>query len=788
MRHLLFLLLVLTNLSLFGQTTFTLNGTIRDASSNETLNGVNVIINELQTGTVTNTYGFYSISIPEGNYTITLSYLGYNTTSQNISITTKTTLNFSLTESSETLDTVVIKEDVERTNIRSPQMSVNSLSIKTIKQIPVVLGEPDIIKSILLLPGVTNAGEGASGFNVRGGAADQNLILLDEATIYNSSHLFGLFSIFNPDAIKDIKLYKGGIPSKYGGRVSSVLDIYQKDGNSKKFSAEGGLGILSSRLLVEGPIQKERSSFLLAGRSSYAHLFLKLTDNENLAYFYDLNTKLSYKLDDKNTLLLSGYFGRDVFNLNDSFKNVYGNSILNLRWNHVFSDNVFTNLSVIYSDYYYGLELDLAEFKYNSGIRNGNIKYGFNHYINNDLKLNYGIQNTLYEFNPGEIEPSTTDSGINAFTLTKKYALESGIYLSAEHNLTEKLTAEYGLRYSAFFRLGQDRLFTYENNLPVIYNQEQGVYESANPIGEENFNRDNIIKSFGNLEPRVSLSYLLNDQSSIKLSYNRIAQYIHILSNTSSPTPLDVYTPSGKFVEPQIVDQVAAGYFKNFNENEYSLEFEAFYKYINNRIDYIDGTDLIANDAIEQVILNGKARAYGLEVLFRKNLGKFQGWLSYTLSKSEQKTPGRSEIEPGISNGNWYLTNYDKTHDISITTSYKLNDKWTFSGNFLLQTGQPTTFPTSQYQYEGQTIPVYGERNTDRLPLFNRLDIAAEFTPNPNNDKRWQSYWSFGIYNLYNRKNAASISFRENRTTGVNEAVRFSIFGIVPSISYNFKY
>lgn len=788
MRHAFLLFLLFCSIYGQSQITHPLKGVVTDIENNETLIAVNILIPELNIGTTTNSYGFYSIDVPEGEFKVQISYLGYRDVEKTISITEATTLNIALEASTETLEEVVITEDIERTQIRDAQMSVNKLTINTIKKIPVVLGEADVIKSIILLPGVTSAGEGSSGFNVRGGAADQNLILLDEATIFNSAHLFGLFSVFNPDAIKDIRLYKGGIPAKYGGRVSSVLDIYQKDGNSNRFGVEGGIGALSSKLLIEGPIQKGKSSYLFGGRSSYAHLFLALTDNENTAYFYDLNTKISYKIDDDNTLLLSGYFGRDVFNLNDSFENIYGNSILNLRWNHVVNDKIFSNLSVIYSDYYYGLNLGLAEFQYDSGIRNGNIKYGFNHFVNNDLTLNYGLQNTLYEFNPGVIKPTTPDSGVNEAVLTKKYALESGLYLSAEHKISEDLRAEYGLRYSAFLRLGQDRLFTYDNDQAVIYNEQQGIYESATPNGEINYKRSDVVKSFGNFEPRLSLSYVLNKTTSIKASYNRIAQYLHLLSVTSSPTPLDVYTPSGLYAEPQKLNQFAVGYFKNFNDNAYSFEAETYFKTVKNRIDYIDGADLIANDAIEQVILNGEARAYGLELLLKKNTGRLQGWVAYTLSRSEQRTPGRNGIEPGIANGDWYLTNYDKTHDVSVTANYTLTKKWSFNANFLFQTGQPATFPTAQYVFEGQTIPVYGERNSSRLPEYHRLDISATYTPKPDKAKGWRSSWNFGIYNIYNRRNAASINFRENRDSGMNEAVRFSIFGIVPSISYNFKY
>jgi len=773
---------------LFSQEKFTLSGTITEEKSNETLIGVNILIPELKTGTSTNEYGFYSITIPQGTYEVIISYVGFNDYVETIDLSKNVIKNFSLAEAFESLEEVVIKDNAENINIRKPQMSMNVLSARSIKQIPVVLGEFDVLKSITLLPGVTNAGEGSSGFNVRGGAADQNLILLDEATIYNSSHLFGFFSVFNPDAIKDLKLYKGGIPARYGGRISSVLDIYQKEGNSKKTQLNGGIGLVSSRLLIEGPIIKDEGSFLFGGRSSYAHLFLPLFNIDNVAYFYDLNTKLSFRINDHNNIYLSGYFGRDVFSISDSFENTYGNAVLNFRWNHLFSDKLFSNLSLIYSDYYYGLKLNFVEFDWNSGIQNFNIKYDLKHYLSNKFKLQYGLNSIYYKFNPGKIEPSTPSSGINPFKLTDKFAFENAFYLDAEHEMSDNIILSYGIRYSSFLRLGQNELNIYENDQAVIFNEELQIYEKGKPIGTSSYSKSDVIKSFGNFEPRFSLAYQLNEQSSIKASYNRISQYLHLLSNTASPTPLDVWTPSGKYIKPQLLDQVAIGFFKTFEDSSYSFEIESFYKKIKNRIDYIDGADLIANNAIEQVILNGKARAYGLEILWRKSEGKFKGWVAYTLSKSEQKTEGRNNSELGINKGQWYKTPYDKTHDISFTGSYELNRKWELSANFLFQTGQPTTFPNSQYLYNGITIPSYSNRNEFRLPSYHRLDISANYTPKQKRQKRWQSQWVFGIYNIYNRKNAASISFRENRNTQTNEALQLSIFGIIPSFSYNFKF
>jgi CarboxypepD_reg-like domain/TonB-dependent Receptor Plug Domain len=775
----------------FSQERFTLSGTITDAKNNETLIGVNIFIPEIKSTTTTNEYGFYSITIPKGNYKVQFTYLGFQTVEQEVSLIGNKKLNIALNDESKTLNEVVVtSENKKATNTRSPEMSVNKLSISTIKKMPVVLGEVDVLKSILLLPGVTNAGEGASGFNVRGGGADQNLILLDEATIFNSSHVFGFFSVFNPDAIKDLKLYKGGIPARFGGRASSVLEIYQKDGNSKDFHVNGGIGLVSSRLLAEGPIVKEKGSFLVGGRASYAHLFLKLSEEQknNAAYFYDLNTKLSYKLDPSNNLYVSGYFGRDVFSLSKSFVNTYGNATLNLRWNHLFSEKLFSNLSLIYSDYYYGLNLDLVGFNWDSGIKNYNIKYDFKNYISDRFKLNFGINAIYYDFNPGTLSPSKSNSGINFDQLDKKYAFEPSLYIEAEQKLSEKFALMYGLRSSMFYRLGKSTINIYENNLPITYDQDVKIYEEAKPIGTKFYDKDEAIATFNNLEPRFSASYSFNDDKSIKVSYNRMVQYLQLVSNTSSPTPLDIWTPSDNYIKPQIADQVALGYFANIKDDNYSIEIESFYKKVQNRLDYIDGANLIANKAIEQVILNGELRSYGLELMLRKNKGDFNGWISYTLSKSQQRTPGRNENEIGINNGNWYSSAYDKLHNIAVTGSYTLNQKWSFGANFTLQSGQPVTYPNGQYIYQDLTVPSYGLRNENRLPLYHHLDLSATLTPRKNKNRKWQAEWVFSIYNIYNRSNAASINFRQNKDYGNNEAVRISIFGIVPAVSYNFKF
>ena len=790
-QRLITLLLFLTAIyNGYAQEKFTISGTVTDAKNNETLIGVSITIDELKTGTTTNEYGFFSITVPKGNYNVVISYMGFKTREESINLDRNTKLNSKLNSSDQILDEVLISNKRTKTNTRSTEMSINKLSIATIKKMPVVLGEADVLKSILLLPGVTNAGEGASGFNVRGGGADQNLILLDEAIIFNSSHLFGFFSVFNPDAIKDLKLYKGGIPSRFGGRASSVLEIFQKDGNSKKFSMNGGIGLISSRLLAEGPIVKDKGSFLVAGRTSYINLFLKLSEEQkdNSIGFYDLNTKLSYKLNDNNSLYASGYFGRDVLAFGKSFSNDYGNATANLRWNHLFSDKLFSNLSLIYSDYSYGLKVKSAGFKWDSGIKNYNIKYDFKNYVSDKMKLNFGVNALYYQFNPGTLSPDGTGSGINFLQIDKKNAFEPAVYIDVEQKITNDFNISYGLRSSMFYRLGASEIDVYANNQPVAYDNELKIYSEGVSIGKRKFSNNQAIETFNNLEPRFSASYSFTNDKSVKVSYNRMVQYLQLVTNTNSPTPLDVWTPSDSFIKPQIADQVAAGYFVNFSDNKYSIEAETFYKKIQNRLDFIDGANLIANNNIERVILNGEARAYGLELLLRKNDGDLTGWISYTLSKSEQRTPGRNANEIGINNGNWYSTAYDKLHNLAVTTSYKLNDKWTFGSNFILQSGQPSNFPNAQYDFFDLKVPTFGERNSSRLPLYHHLDLSATLTPRKNKNRTWQSEWVFSIYNVYNRQNAASISFSQNVDTGINEATRTAIFGIVPGVSYNFKF
>lgn len=775
---------------MFTQEKSSVSGIIKDASNGETLFGASIYLKGTTLGVLSNEYGFYSLTAPKGSYILVISYLGYEEVSQEIDLAIDhQKFNFELKINSTQLDEVLItSSDSEEVNIKKPQMSVVKLSAATIKQVPVVLGEVDVLKTILMLPGVTNNGEGSSGFNVRGGAVDQNLVLLDEAIIYNTSHLFGFISVFNADAIKDIKLYKGGIPAKFGGRVSSVLDVHQKDGNSKEFKMTGGIGLISSRLAIEAPLFKEKGSFIVAGRTSYANLLLDIANEDYGVKFHDFNLKGNYAINENNKLYLSAYIGRDAMDFSDSFKNSYGNISGNLRWNHMFSDKLFSNLSLIYSKYDYDFELTLFEFLWKSSIKNYNIKYDFMYYANDAIKLNFGVNAITYDFNPGEILPTSPDSSINYYELDKKRAFEAGVYLSAEHKISEKFSMEYGLRYSLFNRLGGQSMAIYENDLPVVYNELLGIYETGTRIGEKEYGKNESIASFNNLEPRLAMALQLNSVSSVKAGFSRTAQYVHLLSNTTNVTPLDVWTPSGEFIDPQLSNQYSLGYFRNFKKKKFSLEIETYYKTIDNRIDYIDGANLIGNNYIEGEILNGEARAYGLEFLLRKTAGKFTGWFAYTLSKAEQRTLGGAAGGPGINDGDWYNSAHDRTHDFSVTGAYSLNNKWSFGANFVFQTGRPVTYPNGQYEYEGLSIASYTDRNAERLPNYHRLDISATLTPNNKPANRWKGEWVFGIYNAYNRKNAASISFGQNTETGVNEATRTAIFGIVPSVTYNFKF
>lgn len=767
---------------------FTLSGYIKDSSSGEDLIGATVAFPELTTGTTANVYGFYSITLPAGTYKVEYTYIGYQKITETIVLDKDITKNVELALNSESLKEVVVSSEREDKNVKDVQMSVEKISMETIQKIPQLLGEADVVKSIQLRPGVTTVGEGATGFNVRGGNIDQNLILLDDAPIFNSSHLFGFFSTFNPDAIKSAELYKGGIPARYGGRLSSVFDVRQRDGNLKEFHGQGGVGVLFSRLTLEGPIAKDKASFLISGRRSYADLFLRLNPDfaDVAAYFYDLNAKINYKINDNNRVYLSTYFGRDIFGFGNDFQTAWGNSSVSARWNHLFSEKLFSNVTVFYSNYGYSLGAPegTQAFNWSSTIENVNAKMDFTHYVNPSNTLEYGFNLLYYNFEPGRIEGSDENSFFNELEVPHEHAFEPAVYISNEQTIG-LFTLKYGIRYSHFFNVGASEINLYRYGQPTT---EEDI------IGTETYDSYENIADYGGFEPRIAINYLLNDVSSLKASYMRTRQYLHLVSNTTSATPVDVWKPAGKYVEPATSDQYALGYFRNLKANTYEFSAEAYYKDMRNLLDYKDGAELLLNENVETEFLTGNGRAYGLELMLEKKKGKFTGWISYTLSRSEMKVEGYSvgdytEVEDGINQGDWYPSNWDKTHDLTIVGSYTFNEKWDLSGTFSFMTGRPITYPTGYYYYDGKIVPNYRYRNQDRVPTFHRLDLSATYHF-PDKGKRFRSSLAFGVYNVYGRRNPYSISVRQEQYHAYQaEAVQLSIIGIpVPSITWNFKF
>jgi len=764
---------------------YSLKGYIKDGSSGETLIGATIYISETGDGATSNEYGFYSITLPPGQYTAEYAYLGFNSTVKKISLSNSVTLDIELSEEATALDEVVITAEPEDENVTKVEMSVNKLDISTIKKMPSLLGEVEIIRSIQLLPGVSTVGEGATGFNVRGGSIDQNLVLLDEAPVYNSSHLFGFFSVFNPDAVKDVKLIKGGIPARYGGRLSSILDVRMKEGNNKQLTVNGGVGLIFSRLSVEAPIVKDKSSFIIAGRRSYIDILAKPFLSDDLGdtglSFYDLTLKTNYKFSDKDRLFLSGYLGRDRFSFGAAAGFNWGNATSTLRWNHLFSERLFANLTLFYSNYDYQISFGedaFDRFDWDAKIINYSAKPEFTWFLNPQNLIKFGGQVIVYEFQPGNAVG--VSEGISAdIGLDNNYAIESGLFIENEQELGSSLSMQYGLRLSHFNYTGAGDAFEIGEapagqRRPVIDTTSFGQWES--------------IQTYLNLEPRLALKYQLNGSSSLKASYNRTTQYIQLVSNTTASTPVDIWTPATNNIQPLLADQIALGYFKNFRDNTYEFSSEVYVKKIQNIVDYIDGADLLLNATLEADLLDGENRAYGLELMLKKNKGDFSGWVSYTLARTENR------IE-GINNDEWYPTRFDQTHNLSITAFYELNDKWSLSGNFAYVTGTPTTFPTSRYEIQGYVVPynANGTRNNVRIPDYHRLDFGATRKGKEIPGRKWYGEWVFSVYNVYSRRNAFSIFFSPTEGTSgplvQTQANRLSVVGnFIPSVSYNFKF
>jgi len=789
-NQLLFLFLISTNV--YAQNNYTLNGYIKSASDGESLIGATIYINEIQGGVITNPYGFYSITLQEGEYNIEYRYIGYITFKKKIILDKDQKIDIELLSEDIELENILITSESENENVSSTEISTFKLDIGKINEIPTFLGEVDIIKAIQLIPGVSTVGEGGSGFNVRGGSVGQNLVLLDEAPVYNSSHLLGFLSVFNPDAVKDLKLYKGGIPARYGGRLSSILDIRMKDGNNKNKSISGGIGSIFSRLTIEAPIIKEKSSFILALRRSYADVlakpFLKNSNflNDGWALnFYDLTAKINFNLDEKNRIFFSSYLGRDNFRFDERQGFNWGNKTGTIRWNHLFNDRLFSNFTTIYSNYDYQLAFgsdDRNKFEWDSKIETLNLKPEFTYFINTNNEFAVGGEFLIYRFEPANAQ-GVSDGKITDITIPKKYAFEGSIYLGNEQKFNN-FSFSYGLRTSFYKYLGPGTKY--------IFNPSINPGERKTINSEVKMDKWINIQSFSNLEPRISINYKLNNSNSLKISYNKMVQYIHLLSNTAASSSLDVWTPSTNNIKPEKVDSYAIGYFKNFKENLFESSIEFYYKNLKNQIDYIDGADILINKYIEGDLLFGVGRAYGMELLFRKKSGRLNGWVSYTLARTELKIDG-------INNFEWYPTRYDQTHNLKFTSNFDLNKRISFAGNFTFISGTPVTFPTSKYVIQGFVIPhnSNNSRNDRRIPNYHRLDFSVTINGKKENKKgkirKNTNSLVIGIYNVYNRKNPFSIYFSQGKKVASESFVpgqvtRLSIIGsFVPSITYNFK-
>jgi carboxypeptidase-like protein/TonB-dependent receptor-like protein len=763
-------------LSLFAQQKlsstekFTLSGTIKSKLKGETLIGVSIRTGIY--GTTSNEYGFYSLTLEKGEYTVEFSAIGMQTKTETVVLDRNITLNVFLDEEIKAIDSVVVTAQSKARSISSPQMGVEKLSVKELKTIPVLFGENDILKTIQLLPGIKSAGDGNSGFYVRGGASDQNLILLDEAPVYNASHLLGFFSTFNSDAIKDMTVYKAGMPAQYGGRLSSVLDIKMNDGNNQNFGVSGGIGLISTKLNLEGPLQKDRSSFLVTARRTYADLFLKLSHDssirQNRLYFYDLNAKLNYQLGEKDRLYLSGYFGKDVIGVGKTFGIDWGNSTATLRWNHIFSRKVFSNTSLIYSDYDYKISIQSGgdNFDIISKIRDFNLKFEGQWYADSRNSVRFGFNTIFHTITPGEIIVHQSIS-VNPTALQKRYSSENAFFVTSTSRVSDKINLTYGLRLSTFTVLGKGDFYNIDENGKVTDTMSYKTGE--------------VVKTWVNPEPRVAASFVFNSDQSIKASYVRNVQNLHLISNSTSANPTDKWIANTNIIKPEISDQVSLGYYQNFFHDKVELSVETYYKSLQNQIDYRDGANIFENsDAIESELLFGTGRAYGIEWLLKKKTGKLTGWLAYTLSKTEKKIDG-------INNNQWYPARQDRTNEIAIVSSYQLNAKWIVSANWVFYTGDAVTFPAGKYRVNDQTVFYYTERNGYRMPNYHRLDLGATWTLKQK--KRWSSELVFSLYNAYGRENAYTITFRDNKDDpGKTEVVQVALFKFIPSVSYNFKF
>ncbi len=780
-KYLFFLLLL--PWSGWAQQKFTISGYLRDATNGEELIGVTVQVQGSSQGTVSNAYGFYSLTLLPGSGTLQFSYIGYKSQTFDFLLDQNISYNSELTPVATQMEEVVISGERIDANVTDIQMSHRKIDVGQVRKLPTFLGETDIIKTIQMQPGVVMAGEGTSSFFVRGGSGDQNLILIDEAPIYDPSHLFGLFSIFNSDVIKEAELYKGGIPARFGGRLSSILEVRTKDGNNKETTGSGGIGTLASRLAIEGPLRKDKSSFIVSARRSYVDGFLKLANNENSVYFYDVNAKVSWKYGNKNRLFAAFYSGRDKFSISNNFGFGWGNQTATLRWNHLFNNRLFSNASLIVSNFDYRLKINdpVQGFDWTSNLQQASLNNDLSYYINPQHELNFGYHLSGRRFSPGKITPTTSTSAFQELDQQKMYALDHAVYLDYKQKPFEKIAITYGLRLSVFQNIGKSDVIIYADptdNVNIV-RTDTLHYKSAQTI-----------KAYIKLEPRFSFLWQLNTVSSLKASYNRMVQNTHLITSGTVPLPFNTWSPSNYYLRPQVADQFALGYFRNFKNNQYEFSSELFYKSIDNITDFADNAQLFFNNDLATEYRQGTSLAYGLELMGEKKQGNLTGFLSYTLSKATRNIPGVNQDQT-------FAANYDRRNVINVAVVYERSDRWSFGSTFNYSTGRPITLPGGRYQFDIYNVSYITSRNGYRLPDFHRLDLSATWNPKSKREtRRWKSQWIFSVYNVYNRKNPFTIYTRTKEDGNGNivgdgtqkEAVLIYLFPVLPSVTYNFKF
>lgn len=784
MNRPLLLFFLFTAIATMGhaQERVTLNGYVRDIANGEELIGVTVFIPQAKAGTTSNSYGFYSLTVPPGTYQVQFSYVGFRTVTLDVDLTEDMTRNIDLETEATYIQEVVVQDERIDANVEDVQMSRNTIDMNQVRKLPALFGEVDIIKRVQMLPGVITAGEGTSSFFVRGGSADQNLILIDEAPVYDPSHLFGLFSVFNADVIKESELYKGGIPSRFGGRLSSILEVRTKDGNNKEFHGTGGIGTMASRIMLEGPIKKEKSSFIVSARRSYADLFLRAANEDNLVYFFDVNAKVNWRHNNNNRFFAAVYAGRDDFSFSDDFGFSWGNATATFRWNHLFNDRLFSNTSLIASNFDYALEvIDPASgLKWTSNLQEVSLKNDLSYFINLNNELSFGYHVTGRRFSPGRIEPNTSGSIFTTVELQKLYAIDHALYASNQQRLGERLTLDYGVRLSVFQQVGKSDIYQYEDprdNVNIVHTDTLsfGAWEN--------------IKTYVNLEPRAGLRYILKPGQSLKASYNRMVQNTHLIASGTVPVPFNTWNPSGYYLKPQVADQFAVGYFRNFHDNVYELSVEAYYKSMRNVTDFADNAQLFFNEDLSTEFRQGKSSSYGAELMLNKTRGRLTGMLAYTWSKTVR------EID-GVNLGNEFFANYDRRHVLNINATYELNKRWTLGASFNYGTGRPITLPAGKYEFGNYNPDVITERNGYRLAAYNRLDLSATLRTRPRPDRKWSGEWVFSVFNAYNQQNPFTVYTRTREDDDGNiigdgtekEARLVYLFPILPSVTYNFKF